>query len=176
MILLRYCGPCNDDDGLLYAEFAAAHAATVAVDPAAYMVRWAADWTLQVPANLAGRLADSFVVQPRKLTADEAGKALRVTIEERRGAGLTTIGALGETSADRKRRRKEREAERKAAVRAAAGRKSRAELALTSVAAKAREEGVSRSTLYRRQKRLAEKCNTQGDTIGNATLRGTPST
>jgi len=95
-------------------------------------------------------------------SADNLAKFLGVTYAQRRALHLTTIGSVNVKKRARKELRKRRDRIAKERKRRASGVQARAEYEANSTAAKARAEGVSRMTIYRR-KRAAEQAKNRPD-------------
>jgi hypothetical protein len=105
---------------------------------------------------------------PRAWSADRLARYLGVTYERRQALHHTTIGSVNVGKRARKelrKRRWRRNAERR---RRASGVRARADYEANSTAAKARAEGVTRMTIYRR-KRAAEQAKNKADVTGPST-------
>ena len=113
----------------------------------------------------ASAITEEASITRKHLTADDLARFLGVTIVQRTALGLTTIGACNFSKRARKQQRKHRDRMAKERKRRAIGVLSRAEYEANSMAAKAREEGVSRMTIYRR-KRAAEQAKNRPDVTG----------
>jgi hypothetical protein len=98
-------------------------------------------------------------------SADNLARFLGVTYAERQALGLKTIGSIDVKKRARKELRKRRDRMAKKRKRRASGALSRAEYEANSTAAKARAEGVSRMTIYRRE-RAAEQSKNRPDVTG----------
>lgn len=152
LILHRFRGPVDTDDGDIFVAFVARHVVDIARDPLAYVAAFANAWTPAVPILEVQSIVAAVVANPPpRLKADEAAWRLRVTAEERAALGLTTIGALGQSSSDRAERRRLQKAEYSRQRRRAAGAIPREQYEAKSITARSKAEGVSRSTLYRRR-------------------------
>jgi hypothetical protein len=134
-------------------------------------------WSLREAAKrMGGRLTEaeaSEIIEEASITrkhrsADNVAKFLGVTYEERQRLRLTTIGSVNVKKRARKEMRKLRARKALAAKRRASGMRARAEYESNSTAAKARAEGVSRMTIYRR-KRAAEQAKNKPDVTGVST-------
>ena len=101
----------------------------------------------------------------KHLSADNLAQFLGVTYAQRQALRLTTIGSVNVKKRARKELRKRRDRMAKKRKRRASGALSRAEYEANSTAAKARAEGVSRMTIYRR-KRAAEQSKNRPDVTG----------
>jgi len=86
----------------------------------------------------------------KHLTADNLARFLGVTYDQRQALRLTTIGSVNVKRRARKEQRKRHDRLAKERKRRATGVRPRAEYEANSMAAKARAEGVSRMTIYRR--------------------------
>jgi len=131
-------------------------------------------WSLiECAKNMGGKITEaeaSAIIEEasitrKHLTADNLARFLGVTIVQRTALGLTTIGACNFSKRARKQQRKHRDRMAKERKRRASGVLSRAEYEANSMAAKAREEGVSRMTIYRR-KRAVEQAKNSPDVTG----------
>jgi hypothetical protein len=114
----------------------------------------------------ASAITEEASITRKHLTADNLARFLGVTIVQRTALGLTTIGACNFSKRARKQQRKHRDRMAKERKRRASGVLSRAEYEANSMAAKARAEGVSRMTIYRRRKRAAEQAKNRPDVTG----------
>jgi hypothetical protein len=101
----------------------------------------------------------------KHLSADNLARFLGVTYAQRQALRLTTIGSVNVKKRARKELRKRRDRMAKERKRRASGVLSRAEYEANSTAAKARAEGVSRMTIYRR-KRAVEQSKNRPDVTG----------
>ena len=101
----------------------------------------------------------------KHLSADNLAQFLGVTYAQRQALRLTTMGSVNVKKRARKELRKRRDRMAKKRKRRASGALSRAEYEANSTAAKARAEGVSRMTIYRR-KRAAEQSKNRPDVTG----------
>jgi len=113
----------------------------------------------------ASAITEEASITRKHLTADNLARFLGITIVQRTALGLTTIGACNFSKRARKQQRKHRDRMAKERKRRASGVLSRAEYEANSMAAKAREEGVSRMTIYRR-KRAVEQAKNSPDVTG----------
>ena len=123
-----------------------------------HIVAWAAMWAPWLATGRAQQLAAHIAANPIKLGADTLGWRLGLTVEERVRLRITTIGAVGESKADRaaerRRKRRERERARRAdkGARKPRGRPSKGKPWLAA--------GVSRSAWYRWDKNARPAGNT----------------
>ncbi len=106
-------------------------------------------------AQASGIIEEASVTR-RHLTADNLARFLGVTYAQRQALRLTTIGSVDVKKLARKVLRKRCDRLAKERKRRARGVQARAKYEANSIAAKARAEGVSRMTIYRR-KRAAEQ-------------------
>jgi hypothetical protein len=111
-------------------------------------------------------IVDEANAIPRAWGADRLAKHLALTYQQRTLLGITTIGACDFSKRQRKKQRKHKARMRKERMRRAGGVLSRVEYEANSTAAKARAEGVSRMTIYRRRKRAAEQSKNRPDVTG----------
>jgi hypothetical protein len=131
-------------------------------------------WSLMECAkNMGGKITEAEAsaiteeasITRKHLSADNLARFLGVSIVQRTALGLTTIGACNFSKRARKQQREHRDRMAKERKRRASGVLSRAEYEANSVAAKARAEGVSRMTIYRRR-RAAEQAKNRPDVTG----------
>jgi hypothetical protein len=113
----------------------------------------------------ASAITEEASITRKHLSADNLARFLGVTYAQRQALRLTTIGSVNVSKRARKELRKRRDRMAKERKRRASGVLSRAEYEANSMAAKAREEGVSRMTIYRR-KRAAEQSKNRPDVTG----------
>jgi hypothetical protein len=97
-------------------------------------------------------------------SADNLARFLGVTYAQRQTLRLTTIGSVNVKKGTRKELRKRRDRLAKERKCRASGVRARAEYEANSIAAKARAEGVSRMTIYRR--RAAEQAKNHPNVTG----------
>lgn len=112
----------------------------------------------------ASAITEEASITRRHMTADNLAKFLGVTYAHRQALGLTTIGATDVGKRARRVLRQRRDRMAKETKRRANGVLARAEYEGNSIAAKARAEGVSRMTIYRRRK--AEQGNNRPHVTG----------
>src|SRR5262245_22466503 len=98
-------------------------------------------------------------------SADNLARFLGVVYADRQALGLTTIGSVDVKKRARKVLRQRKDRLYREAKRRANGVLTRTEWEANSVAVRAREEGVSRMTIYRRRKR-AEQAKSRPDVTG----------
>jgi hypothetical protein len=132
-------------------------------------------WSLMECAkNMGGKITEveaSAITEEASIirkcwTADNLARFLGVTYAQRQALGIRTIGSIDVKKQARRvlRQRKDRlYRERK---RRANGVQARLEYEANSIAARARAEGVSRITIYRRRKQDAEQAKNQPDVTG----------
>jgi hypothetical protein len=113
----------------------------------------------------ASAITEEASITRTHLSADNLAQFLGVTYAQRQTLRLTTIGSVNVKKRARKELRKRRDRMAKKRKRRASGVLSRAEYEANSTAAKARAEGVSRMTIYRR-KRVAEQSENRPDVTG----------
>jgi hypothetical protein len=116
----------------------------------------------------ADAIIDEATVTPRHRSADRLARWLGLTYDVRRALGITTIGAVNVDKLARKEIRQIRNKVAKERKRRASGAIARADYESNSIAAKARAEGVSRMTMYRRRRR-AEQAKNQPHVTGAGT-------
>ena len=116
-------------------------------------------WSLiECAKNMGGKITEAKAsaitedasITRKHLTADNLARFLGVTFKQRQDLRLTTIGSVNVKKADRRQIRRVRDKVRKERKRRTNGVRPRAEYLANSTAAKARAEGVSRMTIYRR--------------------------
>jgi hypothetical protein len=113
---------------------------------------------MECARNMGGKITEreaSAVIKEasttrKHLSADDLARFLGVTFKQRQALHLTTIGSIDVGRRARKELRKLRARKALAARRRANGTRARAEYEANSTAAKARAQGVSRTTIYRR--------------------------
>lgn len=144
----------NDDAGRDDLAVAINHLANLA-RPRRHIANWIEIWAPWLTAAEQRDLVGPALANPQHWKADALAWRMRLTKEERRMLGVTTIGAIDENKADRAKRRRQRARERKAILRRSKGAKSRAQYEADSTAAALPwlTEGISRSTWYRRRNR-----------------------
>jgi hypothetical protein len=113
-------------------------------------------------------ITDKAAEIPHCWRADTLAKYLGVTYQQRQALGVTTIGSVNVGKRARKELRKLRACKVLAAKRRANGVRARAEYEANSIASKARAEGVSRMTIYRR-KRATEQAKNRPNVTGVST-------
>lgn len=144
----------DDDAGRDDLTVAINHLASLA-RPRRHIANWIGLWAPWLPAGEMQEMVGAALANPQHWKADALAWRLRLTKEERRMLGVTTIGAIDENRAARIKRRRQVERERKARLRRAKGAKPRAtyEAQSTASAMPWVTEGISRATWYRRRAR-----------------------
>lgn len=143
----------DDDAGRDDVFIAVNHLAGLPI-PDVAIRNWVEVWAPWMGAEETDAIIVATVGKRVVWTADELGARLRLTAEERKMLGITTIGAFDVTRADRMKQRKAYQREHKARARRAKGAKPRSE----SVTARRPwvEAGISRASWYRQQQRQPE--------------------
>lgn len=118
------------------------------------ITNWVEIWAPWLGDEERDAIIDRTVGNRQVWKADELGQRLRLTKEVRKMLGITTIGAIDETKAERMKQRRAYQREHKTKVRRAKGATPRSE------SKSARKpwvaEGVSRASWYRQQRRLRQ--------------------
>jgi hypothetical protein len=114
----------------------------------------------KITEEQASEITEEASITRKHLSADNLARFLGVTFEQRQRLGLTTIGSVNVGRRARKELRKVQNRRAHEKRRRTQGIQSRAEYEANSVAAKARKEGVSRMTIYRRRKAAERARNT----------------
>lgn len=142
----------DDDAGRDDIRLAVDHLASLP-HPAKAIVRWLETWAPWLTLAEHRQIIADGIANHRNWKADALAWRLRLTREERRMLGITTIGAIDEGKAARTKRRRDMDRARKAAQRKAAGAVPRGQYEGGSIAnARPWEaEGISRRTWYRRR-------------------------
>ena len=123
------------------------------------LVTWSERWAHFTPVEHIEQIAELAMRQPRIETADQLGKLLGLTFEERGYLKITTIGACDVTKAQRncrrKQRKRERDRESAAKRRREQGAVPRPEYLKSSFSAVRpwEAEGISRRTWERQRRR-----------------------
>src|SRR5262249_60936915 len=116
----------------------------------------------------ASAITEEASIIRKHLSADNLARFLGVTYAQRQTLHLTTIGSVNVKKRARKELRKRDDRLAKERKRRASGVRARTEYEANSIAAKARAEGVSRMTIYRR-KRAAEQAKNRPNVTGVST-------
>ena len=142
----------DDDAGRDDLEVAVNHLASLA-RPRRHIANWIELWAPWLTAKEQAEMVGAALANPQHWKADNLAWRLRLTAEERRMLGVTTIGSIDENKAARTKRRRRIERERKATQRRAKGAKPRKlyEEQSISQAAPWNVLGISRATWYRRK-------------------------
>lgn len=142
----------DDDAGRDDLTVAVNHLASLA-RPRRHIANWIELWAPWLTAGEQRDMVGAALANPQHWKADALAWRLRLTKEERRMLGVTTIGAIDENKAARTKRRRQLARERKAKLRRARGAKPRADYEAQSTAAAMPwiAEGISRATWYRRK-------------------------
>lgn len=142
----------DDDAGRDDLSVAVHHLACLA-RPHKPIDRWLEIWAPWLTVAERKTIVADALVSPQRWKADQLAWRLRLTAEDRRMLGITTIGAIDENKSARTKRRKRLDRERKARLRRALGSKPRKvyegqslEQAMPWIG-----EGISRRTWYRRR-------------------------
>lgn len=151
----RYRGELpHDPVGLDAARIAVHHLACLSGDPRKRIGGWLRLWAPWLSLLEAEQLLVEAITKPLRWRADKLGWRLRVTEQERRALGITTIGAIDLPKAERIARRKASAKHRKLQLRRAQGAKPRAEYeaASTNRAKPWIAAGLSRASWYRKRR------------------------
>ncbi|MFG1241929.1 hypothetical protein V5F31_06050 [Xanthobacter sp. V7C-4] len=180
-IIARRYGPagCDTDDGAVYAILAshtliprlmqvqAGRTDTIELVVDRF-TGWCARHLPMLPASEVRRIAERAIKEPRRFRADSAAKLIHLSMAERTALRVSTIGATDLDAEGRKAVSREaaklRDRERKAQARRAGGARTQQEVEASSVAARCREQGISRATYYRRLKAGKIKAEAVRDT------------
>ena len=143
----------DDDAGRDDLEVAINHLASLA-RPRRHIADWIGLWAPWFTAKEQQEMVGAALSNPQHWKADNLAWRLRLTAEERRALGVTTIGAIDENRAARAKRRRRLDRERKAKLRRLKSAKTRKDYEAQSIeqAMPWIEEGISRRTWYRRRK------------------------
>lgn len=145
LIVLRHSGACDTDDAAIYLE-----AVARSHDDSQWLISWCSKWLPQMSPTERDDVLLGVARAPHRLSADAAGRLLRVTAVERQAAGITTIGAVDQPKRSRTKRRKMLSLERKRKARLAHG--ARPHKDSRERQAPWLRAGISRATWYRRMK------------------------
>lgn len=142
----------DDDAGRDDLEVAINHLANLA-RPRRHIANWIELWAPWLTAKEQHDMVGAALANPQHWKADNLAWRLRLTADERRALGVTTIGAIDENKAARTKRRRKLSRERKAMIRRAKGSKTRKVYEEQSVEQDMPwiNEGISRRTWYRRR-------------------------
>lgn len=116
--------------------------------------RWLEVWAPWLPEVEGIHIIAEATANPQVWTADELGARLGLTMEVRTMLGITTIGAVDQTKAERREARRQKDRLRKERIRRAKGARPRTEYLAESSGPDQPwvSEGVSRSAWYRMRK------------------------
>lgn len=147
----------DDDAGRDDLEVAINHLASLA-RPRRHIADWIGLWAPWITAADQQEMVGKALANPKHWKADQLAWRLRLTAQERRMLGVTTIGAIDENKAARTKRRRMLDRERKALARRTKGAKPRKdyEAQSTEQASPWITDGISRATWYRRKRETAD--------------------
>lgn len=142
----------DDDSGRDDLLIAAHHLASLS-KPRQRIKQWIELWAPWLTVAELRAITTDAIMNQRHWTADQLAWRLRLTKEERRMLGITTIGAIDEAKAARIKARRERDRKRKLNARRAEGAKPRRDYETASINRTKPwiAEGISRRTWYRRR-------------------------
>lgn len=142
----------NDDAGRDDLLVAVHHLASLA-HPRGHIAKWLNLWAPWLTLAEHKEIIGEAIANPQKWKADALAWRMRLTKEDRRMLGVTTIGAIDENKAARTKRRRALDRQRKENARRAKGMKPRKVYEGQSVNASQPwiAEGISRRTWYRRR-------------------------
>jgi hypothetical protein len=144
----------NDDAGRDDLMVAVHHLACLA-HPRGHIAKWLDLWAPWLTLAEHKAIIGEALANPQKWKADALAWRMRLTKEDRRMLGVTTIGAIDENKAARTKRRRALDRQRKENARRAKGIKPRSTYEGQSIS-KAKPwiaEGISRAQWYRRRAR-----------------------
>jgi hypothetical protein len=143
----------DDDAGRADARIMAHHLAGVSGDQRSRVTSWLTVWAPWMPEDELAALIEAVLTKPLRWRADKLAARLNLREADRARLGITTIGAVDMTKAEREAARKVRKRQAMRKRRLAAGAKSRTEYLATSVERTKpwEADGISRRTWYRRQ-------------------------
>lgn len=152
----RYGNVLPDDDAGRDDLIVAVHHLACLPHPQKPIAQWLDLWAPWLTRAESKGIIGEALANPQRWKADQLAWRLRLTAEDRRMLGVTTIGAIDENKAARTKRRRKLDRQRKENARRAKGIKPRKVYEGQSIsAAKPWEaEGISRRTWYRRQNAL----------------------
>lgn len=152
LIRIRYGGPCDLDDALIFLRPVFDALSMVhRQKPPEFIARACREWATSVaPGATEDEIAEAIArAKPRVWGARRVGIYLRLTDAERTAAKIRTIRAFDLSDADMALRDRQRRRERKLAKRREAGARPRAEFLAGSARAEAEWRGVSVRTVQR---------------------------
>ena len=144
----------NDDAGRDDLMVAVHHLACLA-HPRGHIAKWLDLWAPWLTLAEHKAIIGEALANPQRWKADALAWRMRLTKEDRRMLGVTTIGAIDENKAARTKRRRALDRQRKENARRAKGIKPREAYEAQSVSAAKPwvAEGISRASWYRRKAR-----------------------
>lgn len=144
----------NDDAGRDDLLIAVHHLACLA-HPRGHITKWLELWAPWLTIAETKAIIGDALANPQRWKADALAWRMRLTKEDRRMLGVTTIGAIDENKAARTKRRRQMDRQRKENARRANGVKPRKVYEGQSVSAAKPwiTEGISRASWYRRRAR-----------------------
>jgi hypothetical protein len=148
----------DDDAGKDDARIMVHHLAMMSGDQRARMKSWLTVWAPWMSADETIELINIVIAKPLRWRADKLASRLNLREADRARLGITTIGAVDMTKAEREAARKARMRQAKREQRRKQGFKPRAEYLATS-AERTKPwvaEGVSRRTWYRRNRQARQ--------------------
>jgi hypothetical protein len=148
----------DDDAGRDDARIMCHHLALMSGDQHIRMKSWLTVWTPWMSADEVASLIANVIAKPIRWRADPMAARLGLKEADRARLGITTIGAVDMTKAEREAARKAQKREAKREQRRKHGTKPRAEYLATS-AERTKPwiaEGISRRTWYRRNRQARQ--------------------
>lgn len=151
----RYGNQLPDDDAGRDDLMVAVHHLASLAHPRGHIAKWLDLWAPWLTLAEHKAIIGEALASPQKWKADALAWRMRLTKEDRRMIGVTTIGAIDENKAARTKRRRALDRQRKENARRAKGIKPRTEYEHQSIskAKPWKAEGISRASWYRRQYR-----------------------
>lgn len=118
------------------------------------IAHWIEIWAPWLTVREQSEIVPPILANPQRWKADALAWRLRLTAKERTMLGITTIGAIDESKAQRSKNRRIKDKQRKDAIRRAKGAKPRHEYEAQSISRRKpwTAEGISRATWYRRRR------------------------
>jgi hypothetical protein len=138
------------DAGVTAARIMVHHLARLR-DASRRIASWIDRWAPWLDLQEGERLIREATECPLKWKADKLAWKLRITSAEREALGIRTIGAIDQTSAERKELAKQRRAERERNRRRAQGAKPRADYQAGAQGKPWKAASISRATWYRQR-------------------------
>jgi hypothetical protein len=141
----------DDADGRACAEIMAHHLAGTSEDPRRSIPPWLEQWAPWLSIADAKAIMADAILRPRRWKADKLAWRLKLTDTDRERLGITTIGSIDVSRAERTQRREARKYQRLVMRRRLKGAKPRAQYEAQSISrAKPWESlGMSRASWYR---------------------------